>query len=77
MCNVLKISRSIYYYKARKKEKADKLRLVVIDIFNNCRIHSSLGYMSPIEYRNDTLKKLSEKVLLMQSLSRLLEQISM
>ncbi|MFA5152284.1 MAG: IS3 family transposase, partial [Clostridia bacterium] len=28
-----------------------------VNWFNSCRIHSSLGYRSPIEYRNDTLKK--------------------
>jgi len=28
-----------------------------VNWFNSSRIHSSLGYMSPIEYRNDTLKK--------------------
>lgn len=28
-----------------------------VNWFNSCRIHSSLGYMSPIAYRNDTLKK--------------------
>ena len=38
----------------------DKLELEFTDYvnwFNNCRIHSSLGYMSPIEYRNNTLIK--------------------
>jgi transposase InsO family protein len=41
-------------------ETLERLELEFMDYvnwFNNCRIHSSLGYMSPIEYRNDTLKK--------------------
>lgn len=28
-----------------------------VNWFHNCRIHSSLGYMTPIEYRENTLKK--------------------
>jgi hypothetical protein len=35
MCRVLKISRRAYYYNVRKKEKEDKLRPAVIDIFMN------------------------------------------
>ena len=32
--------------------------------FNYCRLHSSLGYMTPIEYKNnELLKKMSKKVL--------------
>lgn len=41
-------------------ETLEELELEFMDYvnwFNNCRIHSSLGYRSPIEYRNDTLKK--------------------
>ena len=41
-------------------ETLEELELEFMDYvnwFNNCRIHSSLGYMNPIEYRNDTLKK--------------------
>ena len=35
MCRVLKIPRSVYYYEAKKKEKEDKLKHEVIDIFVN------------------------------------------
>jgi len=28
-----------------------------VNWFNNIRIHGSLGYLSPVEYKNNTLKK--------------------
>jgi len=34
-----------------------------VNWFNNSRIHSSLDYLSPIQYILDTLKKLSSLVL--------------
>lgn len=37
MCRVLKISRSAYYYEVKKKEKEDKLKPAVIDIFRSSR----------------------------------------
>jgi len=50
-------------------ETLEMLELEFMDYvnwFNNFRIHSTSGYMSPIKYRNDTLKKLSKKVLPIQ-----------
>ena len=38
----------------------DTLKLQLADYvnwFNHCRIHSALGYLSPVEYRMNTLKK--------------------
>ena len=42
-----------------------------VNWYNHHRIHSSLGYQTPAEYRGTTLKKLSEKVVTIQGFFRL------
>ena len=39
-----------------------------VNWYNHHRIHSSLGYQTPVQYRENNLKKLSEKVLTIQFL---------
>ena len=39
-----------------------------VNWYNNHRIHSSLGYLSPVEYRQNTLKKLFSLVLTIHDL---------
>lgn len=38
-----------------------------VNWFNNHRIHSSLGYLTPLQYKHDNLKKLSSLLLTIQS----------
>lgn len=39
-----------------------------VNWYNHHRIHSSLGYQTPVQYRENNLKKLSKKVLTIQPL---------
>ena len=39
-----------------------------VNWYNNHRIHSSLGYLSPVEYRQNTLKKFFSLALTIQSM---------
>ena len=50
------------FVKGAHFETQSELELELFDYvhwFNNFRIHSTLGYLSPIEYKSSTLKKLS------------------
>ncbi len=49
------------FVKKRNFDSLEKLKLEFGDYihwFNNCRIHSSLNYMSPVEYKKTALKKI-------------------
>jgi len=48
------------FVRGQKFETLDELKYQLSDYinwFNNHRIHSSLGYLSPVEYKENTLKK--------------------
>ena len=59
------------FVKGQTYETLEQLQYELSDYvnwFNNHRIHSSLGYLTPKEYRLTNLKKLSKKVLTIQYL---------
>ena len=54
MCRILRISRSIVYYPRKNKREDIELETELFDYvnwYNNFRIHSSLNYLTPVEYK--------------------------
>ena len=60
------------FVKNQTFENLDALKLQLADYvnwFNNHRLHSSLGYLTPVEYRENNLKKLFSLLLTIQGVA--------
>ncbi|MES5955658.1 IS3 family transposase [Bacillus fungorum] len=67
MCDVLQLSRATYkifkteFVRGRHFASLEELTLELneyVNWFNNVRIHGTLSYLSPVQYRQEHLKKI-------------------
>ena len=61
-----------FHEKDNRTPEQEELKIKLWDYvnwYNHHRIHSSLGYQTPVQYRKNNLKNLSEKVLTIQFLA--------